>query len=237
MILKPGRDYPENKLFLHDLTGIFVLTGKDVFPPISYTEPSFDTAYLRTHYQPATFDNIFWNKDGKMKLTYLVPAYKSDLRKAWFTAIKKYPAAYLKHRANSFLYFLKIKNRPAKFFYAFFWVHPNEYGFKTKATPLWYVFAYPVLAQGPMFYMKHWFWLLLNILLLAMVAKLSQKKYRILSLTLLLSALLYLMPQFFISQTDTEFRYIYWNCIACTLALLIYIHGRREQKLKVEISA
>ncbi|MCD6063050.1 MAG: hypothetical protein K0R82_961, partial [Flavipsychrobacter sp.] len=230
-VVTVGSNHPQNKLYLHDLTGIFVLTDDNVFPAMSYTEPTFDTVYLKQHYHPATYDNIFWNKDGKMKWNYLDAEYTYAIRDAWLAAVKKHPGAYFSHRLQSFLYFLKIRNRPAKYYFAFAWIHKNPYGFTLQRNWLWYVFVYPILAQGVMFYMKPWFWLLLSSLLLSRTSKLKHPILRTPFVVLLVSALLYILPQFFISQTDTEFRYVYWSCIACSLALLIYIFRNRLQPL------
>ncbi|WP_276134245.1 hypothetical protein [Polluticoccus soli] len=224
-------NHPQNKLFLHDLAGIFVRTGDNVYPQLSYSESSFDTSYLRQHYRAATYDNIFWNKDSKMKWNYPDSTYAAELQKAWGAAVKKHPGAYLSHRFESFLYFLKIKTGPEKYYSAFFWIHENPYGFELKRNFLWYVFVYPVLAQGIMFYMKPWFWLLLCIVLLTRTSAIHNRKLQTPYIVLLTSALLYILPQFFISQTDTEFRYVYWSCIACALAAIIYLFRSRLQQI------
>lgn len=220
-------NHPQNKLYLHDLAGIFVRTGDDVYPALSYSEPSFDTAYIRQHYTPATYDNIFWNKEDKFKWSYPVSAYSSDLQKAWIAALIKHPGAYLAHRFDAFLYFLKIKSRDEKYFAAFTWIHPNPYGFKLERNFLWYVFVYPILAQRIMFYMRPWFWVLLCAVLFSKTATMRRYLLRLPFLVLLSSALLYILPQFFISQTDIEFRYVYWSCIAIGLAFIMYVFRKQ----------
>lgn len=230
-IVVVANDHPQNKLFLHDLAGIFVRTGDNVYPELSYTEPTFDTSYIRRNYTPATYDNIFWNKDSVMKWTYPNSEYPKDLQKAWLIAVKKHPHAYLSHRFKSFLYFLKIKNRPEKYYSAFAWIHENPYGFKLERNLLWYVFVYPILAQSVMFYMKPWFWLLLCILLMTRISVIRHRLLRIPFVILLSSGLLYILPQFFISQTDSEFRYVYWSCMAISLALIIYLFRNRLPQL------
>ena len=108
---QPRKQYAENKLFLHDITGVFVKTGKNVFPATLFTNKAFDTAYLRKKYHPATFDDIWWNNDGINIIPDTTQKVSYDLFIAWKSALIRYPFVYLDNRFVGFEYYLRIKSR------------------------------------------------------------------------------------------------------------------------------
>jgi hypothetical protein len=228
--------HAENKIFMHDLTGIFVKTGVDVFPSALYTMPGFDTSYLRQKYTPATFDFIWWNDDGKYYQPSLSDDMVSSLRQAWKHAISTYPEAYLLHRYEGFLYFLRLKKRTDLFVYSSPWVAENKYGFKAMGRGFHEAVFTHVDLHKNMPYMTPWFWFFTNVLLVPAIFVIKNRKFRIVYATLVLSSLMYVLPQFFIYQIDTEFRYVYWNCIACTIAIYLLIASRAINKNEERIT-
>ncbi len=226
VIAKPAKSYPENKLFLHDLTGIYVRTGENPFPPIVFANPDFDTSYLRTHYHPATFDGIWWNNDNLTILPAPDEQITHDLFRAWKSAVTRHPIIYLQQRFEGFLYYLRVKNRREEFHYYFPWVHPNELGVVHHENMLTRMLQKPIKWQKDTFYMKPWFWFFLNVLLLFLSRAIRRRATRQLYNTLVWSAFLYQATSFLIFQTDTDFRYFYWNCIACFLAVAFLLNDR-----------
>lgn len=111
--------YPTFKLYMYDLAGVYKATGDNVFPAFLYQDPHFDTAYLRTHYIPATFDDIWSNGDSLAVIPEGTEKMNNALKTAWTNAIKKHPAAYLANHADGFLYYLRLKKRNINFHYYF----------------------------------------------------------------------------------------------------------------------
>lgn len=226
-----SKTYPVSKLYMHDLTGIFVKTGEDVFPPQLYTLTGLDTSYLRNKYSEATFDHIWWNNDNKKILPAPVPGALADtLKQYWAAAISGYPDIYLHNRLTGFMYFLRLKKYSEDFYYHSDGIPINKYGFKYHGTAVSQIFKDPIELQGGMPYMRPWFWLFVNIALLFFIKRLPTLYPRMIFTVLVLSSLFYILPTFFLFQVDTDFRYMYWNCIACTLALILLIYHWRDNK-------
>jgi hypothetical protein len=227
VLIKPEKKYPVNKLFLQDLTGIYVKTGVNVFPAALYNNPYFDTAALRKRYHPATFDHIWWDKDFKVTIIQHQDDFiERALFQAWEKEIFAHPLVYLKNRLDGFLYYLRIKNSGNKFDSYFMGTVANDFGLSFHRNVVSPVFVFPVVLQQSMPYMKPWLWFFLNFLLLFFIPAFKNKSNRSGYQVLVWSGLLYLLPSFFVFQVDTDFRYFYWNCIACFLAVCILLVDR-----------
>ncbi|XZF15759.1 hypothetical protein ACTHGU_06455 [Chitinophagaceae bacterium MMS25-I14] len=233
-VIQPGRDHPENKLFLHDLTAIYRATGENVYPAFLYRQQGFDTAYLRKKYDPATFDEIIANNDGVTVLTDENQDSFRVLKRAWVTAVRKHPLIYLRHRTLGFLYYLRILNSKRPCCAVYLHSDANPFGFVYQPGVISGHILQLITAQENMFYMRPWFWLLLAVLLLMLSWK-RKSVYRIPSLVLLSSGILYQVPYFFISPTDTDFRYCYWTVVACvtTVALQATAFTHRHSQTAV----
>lgn len=234
-IIRPEQTHPETKLFLQDLSGIFVRTNQNVFPAFLYENPAFDTAYIRAHFTTATFDDI-WAKN-----VFYEDDSAAVLKHSWQRAIRQNFPLYLQNRYDGFLYFLRIKNRPdIALTYYWYFSTPNSYQLEVRQNGLLEVMEQSIKLQANFIYMKPWFWLLLNILLLPFAFRMKDSRMRMPFLMLLISSLFYLLPQFFIYQIDTDFRYFYWNCLAVSLAAILLVNGewsmvnfvRRQKELK-----
>lgn len=228
-LLHAEKQYPENKIFLHDLTGIFVKTNTNVFPAILYSNKGFDTAYLRTKYHPATFDDIWWNSDGKTLLPDTSEEIKTTLKNAWKDAIIHNSRIYLQNRWEGFLYYLRLKKRSDFYcnYYMNMYPDPNEFGLKVNSNNVFYKLYNSMLErQKDYFYMNAWFWFFTNFLLLLFIP-IVHRQLRWCYLSLVASGIFYKLPDFFVFQTDTDFRYFYWNSIACILAILVLVYSKR----------
>jgi hypothetical protein len=229
-VLHAKKGYPEIKLCLHDLSGIFVLTGENVFPSVMYENRQFDTAYIRAHYSVTSFDNIWWNKDS-IKIVAGDEAVINDaLSKQWQKEVLAHPVMYLSNRLDGFAYYLRIKNSGSYYYYNIDFIDENEFGFRVGDNALHHFWQTGVNLHAGMPYMRPWFWLLLNIVLLFFVKCVRDKAGRIVYAALVWSSLLYFMPMLFLFQVDFEFRYTYWNCVACSLSVLILIAERLEKE-------
>lgn len=222
-LLRTGRTYIEFKLFAHDLSGIYYKTGEVCFPEFVQQHPGFDTAYIRTHYQYATFDNIWWNSDGKNILPNVNAEQLNEVRNAWIKAIATHPIAYFKNRANGFLFFLRIRNSGSSLMTLYPYIHPNSYGFKVTPNAFSAFVLDKIRLRTGDVYMTPWFWCLVNLLLLAAAFLKPLRQIRPVILALSLSSLFYILLEFVVFPADTEFRYFYWNCLSLTLAFLLAV--------------
>jgi len=228
-IFHAEKTYPETKLYLEDITGIYAKTGDSYYTPYVLTGPAFDTNRLRLGYNPATFDDL-WDTHGSGELLPdMNDSNVKDLQKAWEHAIIKHPFIYFNNRIDGFLYYLRIKNRtPLHYFYPY--IDPNQYGFVFKPNIISRLFLQPISFQKDMFYMHPWFWFVISFVLLFFIRGFKNKAYKQYYILLVLSGLLYLLPQFLVYQTDTDLRYFYWNCLAPALCICILIADRKQLK-------
>lgn len=233
VLLKPAKTYPEYKLIAHDLAGIYVKTGRSYFPPFITAYQGFDTTLIRRSFTTATLDNLWWiNGHPYVIFPRLNEQSRKQLIHYWLKAIRENKTAYLANRFDGFLYYLQLKQRPDTTFYYFYpYVHSNQYGFTLKEGPVFRAYTAYIRASRNLPVMKPWCWLLLPLLQLALTAGLLTGTIRIAALCLPLSSLAYLLPQFFIYQADTEFRYFYWCCISSALHIVLLItwyHGYKH---------
>jgi hypothetical protein len=241
-ILKTHKNYIEYKLFAHDLTGIYYATGDVCFPDFVKQYAGFDTAYLRKNYRYNTFDNIWWNNDGKVLMPNVDADQVKQMRNAWLKSIVRHPAAYFKNKTHGFLNFLRITDSGSQLATFYPMTHPNNFGFTFTPNRLSNFFIRKIEKRSRDYYMQPWFWCILNILLFAIVFFRRLAWLRPPVLTLCLSSLIYILFEFFVFPADTEFRYFYWNCIALTLAWLLtaaefiksycWRDGNRQQPLR-----
>lgn len=226
--LQCDKQHPEFLLYMHDMSGLLVSTGTNVFPAEFFADKNFDTAYIRSHYQLASIDKLWWNTDGKTLLPQSIDPEAGTYKRAWIHAISKHPIAYLRNRANGFLYFLRIKKSTNFFINYYFFVYP---GLGTTSERH---FAGPLInwvsMQSNTPYMQPWFWLLFNLLLFAFSRNIKEPFKKKFFLLLLSSSICYALPQFFLFTTDTDFRYWYWNCLAISFSFFLLLSSGIENK-------
>ncbi|MGN6568547.1 MAG: hypothetical protein ACTHJ0_11370 [Flavipsychrobacter sp.] len=221
------KTYPEVKLYLEDITGIYAKTGQSYFTPYVLTGPAFDPNRLRTQYNTATFDDLWEDYNGKALLPDMDDSSVKDLQKAWLHAIVAHPFTYINNRADGFLYYLRVKNRtPLHYYYPY--IDPNPYGFVFKWNLASKLLLKPIAFQKDIFYMRPWFWFLLSVILLFFMKKIRNTAYRKYYILLATSGILYLLPQFLVYQTDTDLRYFYWNILSPALCVCLLIADRKN---------
>lgn len=237
VVIKPEKSYSEVKLYLHDITSIYINTGEKFYPDFLNEGDYFDVDTTAAYYHVATFDKAWWMKKGILTDDIrLGDSRVKQLQKLWFKAIRKYPFVYLKARLEGALYFLRLKNRSDEFYFFFPWIHPNKYGFTYERNFLSNILLDWVEVHRKMPYMKPWFWIIINLILIPFIWLVNDKKIRLCSLSLLISSLLYFLPQVLLFQTDTDFRYFYWNCIACSIAVILPFTKLKTTKPKADNS-
>lgn len=229
-VLRSEKKYPEYKLYLHDLSGIYVKTGKNYFPSFIRSYQGFDTDYLKSNYTTATIDNLYWNDEKRISFPRLNDSNRHIIRNAWINSISDNPRTYFSNRWDGFLYFLRIKKRT--------WlivlhaeVSPNNLGISFKRNIVSNLFLEPIKFQSWMIHMKPWFWLFVNIVTLIMGFFAYNPVLKRTVFILSISSLLYVMAEFFIFPVDTDFRYFYWNCVSLFVAVAFLLRDRRLKRL------
>jgi hypothetical protein len=222
-VLRSEKKYPEYKLYLQDLSGIYVKTGKNYFPSFIRQYPGLDMNYLRSNFTTATIDNLYYEE--RMSFPPLNDRNRTMIRRAWINSILDNPVTYLQNRWDGFLYFLRIKKR-TWFVVLHAEVSPNNLGVRFKRNFISDLFLEPVRFQSWMFYMRPWFWLIVNIVTLIAAFFIYEEAVRRVVGILAISSLLYLAAEFFIFPVDTDFRYFYWNCLSLFICIAFLLSGR-----------
>ena len=101
-VLEANDDHIEYKLITHDLTGLSLRSGQLLFPPEITSWQGFDTAYLFSHYNLMSFDNIWWNPDHKQILPDLNEEQHKSLQKYWRSTILQHLPVYLKMKYQQY---------------------------------------------------------------------------------------------------------------------------------------
>ena len=233
-LLKPQKKYAVYKLYMHDLAGVYVTAGKNYLPAFIRQYPGFDTAYLKSHFTTATFDDLYWNEEHKISFPPLNDSLLPVVRQAWINCITRNPGVYLLNRWDGFLYYLRIKKRT--------WivtlhaeVSPNNFGIRFSGNLISRFFIKIIKIQKGLPYMRPWFWLIVNLISLVTGFYIYHAVIRKVVWVLSLSSLLYLAPQFFIFQVDTDFRYFYWNCVSLFICIY-FLWKYKNDKLIVKPS-
>ena len=234
-MLRASKSYPEIKLYMHDLSGVFVRTGENVFPALLYQNSQFDTAFIRKHYSVTSFDPIWWNDNGIKVVNGDKAPINAALYEQWTGAIFQHPGIYLSNRFNGFLYYLRVRNSGTKFYYNINFIDENKWGFAVRDGKLHRFWQQGLKLHGAMPYTRPWFWLLLNLVLFIPLRRMEKGISRVAATCLLWSSLLYVLPMFFLFQVDFEFRYSYWNCIAVSLGLCMIIKEKLRGKITPEL--
>ncbi len=229
--LHADKTYPQAKLYLHDISGIYARTGQSYYPAFLFTSPLVDTAKMRTYYHPATFDHLWVSAADTVIYDFQDDSTVSVLKQQWLSAIYHHPAAYIQNRADGLLYYLKIKQSRWPYYAAYFNIspQPNRMGISQSPNYLRNSISKAINAQANMPYMRPWFWLLLNSLLLFCGAKIKEPSHRYTFRALVFSSLFYMLPTFLIFPCDSDFRYFYWNCISLSIAVCLWFIDRKLQ--------
>jgi hypothetical protein len=223
-ILKATPGHISVYLYSIDLASIFYNTGDLILPERILKSPDYDTAFIRRNFRYGTFDNIWFSDTGKRMFQHLDEVSEREFRSCWISAIKKHPGAYLHSRTIRFLAFLRISHTGEKMQIIHPYMQPNKYGFTYEGGPPTWKFYDVILFFRDTPLMQPWFWFLLNIIIL-IVAALRRPDYRPFILALSCSSLLYILPQFFFTPADTEFRYFYWTTLSVSLSFILLLHG------------
>gem|GEM_PF-3969692 len=227
-------EHPENVVLLHDLAGISVESGHDVYPAFIRLNPKHSLENLKRCYTPNVADPLYfdWSSAGFPDCSYARPlVVNRSLIPDWLEAIYHEPVAYLIHRLRVNRHFLQISVQenniwPIQTTDHLETVLPNEQvaAWTTQQHVLlaaYQAFCQVIAKKTPVF--KPYFWGLLGLLLLLPVRKTHfDGKTRGFVLALVCSGLIQI-PVLAVIAPAAQYRYWSWTVIAVALAAYITV--------------
>ena len=246
-VLKSEKRYPFQYLQLFDISGISKISGHDYFPEYVKRADGHNISRISDEYEKSVTifgsanNLVFPAADGAPAPISMNrdPALQAQLRKSWLEAIVAEPIAYWKHRL-SVLDFLMTKgsywqewpqsdeNRSSVL--ETYLVGPQKIKFEDINFPgadgaRKFVLTSVASAQGTLAY-NGWTWLGLllaeMILGLAIFGKTPAGRIVVMVSS---SGLLYLLPYIIVAPAS-DFRYLYWGCVAASFtALLLFAYA------------
>jgi hypothetical protein len=227
-LLHAQKKYPQYKLKLLDVAGISKLSGEDYIPACISTYRDFNKQKLYSNYTPASMDDIYWSPDGnKPMFPRPTEQLNNCLDSSWKQAILHHPFVYLQNRGQGFLYYLRLKKRftSDQYWNTAIWISPhNPLHMDSKSTPFktWVIAFYAIFNPTPVF--DPWLWLVINTIFFILFARRFYNNKRIhfykTQAFIQLSAIIYLLSQFFVYQHDRDFRYTYWNVFVFLIGII-----------------
>jgi hypothetical protein len=247
-VLKSEKRYPFQYLQLYDISGISKISRHDYFPEYIKRSDGHDLSRISDEYEKSVSiygsanNLVFPAADGAPAPISMNrdPALQAQLRKSWLEAIVSEPIAYWKHRL-SVLDFLMTKGS-----YWQEWPQSDENRSSALETNLLspqkikfedinfpgadgarkFVLKSVASAQGTLLY-NSWTWL--GLLLAEMVLGLAifGKTPATGRIVVMVSSsgLLYLLPYIIVAPAS-DFRYLYWGCVAGSFTgLLLFAYA------------
>jgi glycosyltransferase involved in cell wall biosynthesis len=194
----------------YDLLAISVKTGKNLLPSYITSRVGGEPDQLKKLYRAGGNDALFYNTSGSLITTN--PIELSELNNLWIDAVTKNPEFYLMHRLDNFAALLRWGEKTTAYV-ASPQIDTNPYGFNFKKNRLSIWLTLQTDRHPWMFFP----WIYLSILLIAMCALFFFKWNRFLVLSMGGSAIVFVLPHFFIAPA-ADYRYLYYAYF-CALIL------------------
>lgn len=209
-------------VLLFDLAAI-ACGGADVDIPESFRAPGYDKRALCRAYDPDQVDKLFFFPGSPMQMSRDEASY-ATLRDAWLDAVKAHPGLYVRHHVRAFtgLLGLRYVSTNDRYLRQESMQH-NPWGitFTPNALSRTLDAAVDSLADSGVF--SGLLWLALAVLLLVVIGR--TRVYLPFESALLASAVMYLLPYFFLSLA-ANYRFIYWSVLATPVAgVLLALRG------------
>jgi hypothetical protein len=211
--LNASRQYLSQLVLLFDLTGI-ACGGADVQIPDAFRVPAKDAGMLCKAYDPDQVDKLFFFPDSPLRVSYDEAAYK-QLQTVWLATILAHPTLYINHHARAFSGLLGIRRASAidRALRQPFMPNPWGFTFASNLLSRGLDATTDALADSGIF--SGLLWLSLAVVLLVIIVR--RRMSLAFESALLVSALMYFLPYFFLSLTP-NYRFIYWSVLATSVA-------------------
>jgi hypothetical protein len=199
-----------------DLVGISTFSGQSMINDASGKPIEVD--YLRKIYDPRHL-NLTSDNDIEKRL----PADTTGIALTWITAIKRHPLAYFRHRTEVFREYIGL-HRHEMFYVTHPSVDKNNLGVThtpnvLTAEAIKYVWRFRSSVVD-----RPWVYYVVAISSLAMMCLLKLARYRVESVVILSSGLMYLAPMYFISPAS-DLRYNFWSIWTSVLSIGFVVSG------------
>lgn len=219
-VLNAERTYKSRIIYQIDLAAIYAMTGK-VYATEVLKEEFRDWNAIRRIYNE-TMESDPW----KISRVYQGSAYADDvtkeyinrLKSEWLRAVSENPYVYIEHRIKTILKTFGVTHKMNSAFKGFSGkCQKNTHNLVKYDTIFWTFFKNYVYSVKDEFFMRPWFWALLNIIFSAIgFVLISIPRYRDLALphcVMLWSGLLLLAP-YILLCLSADNRFTYWITVA-----------------------
>lgn len=247
-ILDVQKRYPFQYIKLFDLAGISYYSNCEHFPDYIKNLDYYNFQVMLDTYKSSVIKkrrgtHFFWTSTGEPPLLprLFKPSLQKDLTSTWINAISKHPRAYLKHKWEIFnilmskgikKHYTGIPNKESRDKLFKNKVNFNEINFAPLNIIRKYMTKTNKMVQHSVLHLG-WFWLMVSIaqFLMALLV-IKNKDIKIIILLLSSSAILYIIPYFFIAPAG-DFRYLYWSTIAISISSLFIMQWIKIRYLKI----
>ncbi len=241
-MLTGHREYPLQSILIFDIAGVSVSGNRPDFldgvsasiPDVVRGRNTVEIAALRAAYFPSTWTPLVF-VDGSPLAVTRSGSQVDALAAIWWRAVREEPKAYVAHRAGVFREVIGAHDEPL-FAPTYFGIPEDspDYASVRRLFPAESAAVSPVqqalrsgFEESAKFVIyRPWFWLLLNLLVIAAVTGLSSRRSGLVALGL--SGLLYELALFFIAPS-ADYRYSHWLVLSTwvLLAALVSELGTR----------
>jgi hypothetical protein len=227
------REYPSQSILIFDLAGISALSNRSDFldgasatiPDVVRGRNTVEVASLRAAYFPSTWNPLVFVDGCPLAVTQSASQVDA-LAALWWRAIREEPRAYLAHRAGAFREVIGAHEAPlfAPVYFGIPTDSPDHAvarrGFPTEldeaTSPLQRRLRSGFESSARLVIYRPWFWLLVNLILIAIAAGLSPRRAGLVALGL--SGLLFELALFFIAPS-ADYRYSHWLVLSTWVLL------------------
>jgi hypothetical protein len=222
---------------VYDLAGISVRNGQNLFPQEVYPEATLDN--MRVLYSSRSYTPLFLgeqihsdtNPHPKAPPLHYTgdSAQLSQLKRSWLAAVRRFPVAYLRHRAHFFADLINLTSAPL-WTPVYDGIAQNNLGYPPTPHDVngRFLRAYLEIAMHTLLF-RPFIWLVAIVAIIPIVLV-----YRFVSKWLILSlagsALLHACS-LFVGAVSGDFRYSHWIIVCALLALtLIYFEAMAKHR-------
>lgn len=216
-----------NDLILYDLAGITKNSGTNAFG-VDFTDQELQQAgqcYLPTD----------WNAYADPEKCLFIMNRHTDAgwyndgqpMRSWMQAVSHHPLAYAEHRLTVFGSFLRLGTE-SSYWARYPGIDQNDLGITHPQQPLFHVFQQYISAVEDAFFMRPWFWLLLNIIAIPVLWRRRAGTTDLAAGAIALSGTAYIMT-YLIFGIASDFRYAYWAIMAALFSWTLIAAPVRSQ--------